>query len=84
MDRIPITPREQEVLTLIAKGHPNKIIAKELGITTGVVQQHAHHIYQKLNVTNRTEAVYRARQLGLLKEEDNGYMERTPAVLPVL
>ena len=52
-----LSTREQEVLTLLAKGFLYKEIAQQLGISTGTVRQHIHHIYEKLHVQNRTEAI---------------------------
>lgn len=53
----PLTDRESEVLGLLSKGLANKQIAIELGISEHTVKFHVSSIYQKLNVTNRTEAV---------------------------
>ncbi len=53
----PLTERELEVLGLLSKGLANKQIAMELGISEHTVKFHVSSIYQKLNVTNRTEAV---------------------------
>jgi DNA-binding NarL/FixJ family response regulator len=53
----PLTDRESEVLGLLSKGLANKQIAVELGISEHTVKFHVSSIYQKLNVTNRTEAV---------------------------
>lgn len=53
----PLTERELEVLDLLSKGLANKQIAVELGISEHTVKFHVSSIYQKLNVTNRTEAV---------------------------
>ncbi|HRG22602.1 MAG TPA: response regulator transcription factor [Saprospiraceae bacterium] len=54
---LPVTPRELELLQLLAKGLLYKEIASDLNITTGTVKQHIHKIYDKLQVSNRTEAV---------------------------
>lgn len=62
----PLTERELEILHLIAQGYSNAEIAHQLVLTTGTVKLHAHHIYGKLAVTNRTQAVAKARELGLL------------------
>jgi LuxR family maltose regulon positive regulatory protein len=62
----PLSQRELEVLHLIALGRTNPEIARQLVVATGTVKAHAAHIYRKLDVANRTEAVARARQLGLL------------------
>jgi LuxR family maltose regulon positive regulatory protein len=62
----PLTERELEILQLIAQGYSNAEIAHRLVLTIGTVKLHAHHIYGKLAVTNRTQAVAKARELGLL------------------
>jgi ATP/maltotriose-dependent transcriptional regulator MalT len=51
---------------LIALGRTNQEIARELFVSRGTVKAHTASIYRKLDVANRTEAVARARQLGLL------------------
>ena len=53
----PLTERETEVSNLLSKGLANKQIAAELGISEHTVKFHVSSIYEKLNVTNRTEAV---------------------------
>jgi LuxR family maltose regulon positive regulatory protein len=62
----PLTSRESEVLQLIAAGDSNQTIADKLVITVRAVKKHTSNIYDKLNVHSRTQAVARARQLGLL------------------
>lgn len=62
----PLSIREQEVLGLLAAGHTNQEIAQELVVTLETVKSHVGHILDKLGVTNRTQAVGRARELGLL------------------
>ena len=62
----PLSERELQVLRLISAGLPNRQIAQELVITEGTVKAHAHSIYSKLAVHNRTEAVARSRELELL------------------
>jgi DNA-binding NarL/FixJ family response regulator len=52
-----LSPREQQVLQLLAKGYFYKEIGYKLNISTGTVRQHIHHIYKKLHVQNSTEAV---------------------------
>ena len=62
----PLTPRELEVLKRIAAGDSNQAIAERLVITLSAVKKHTGNIYAKLNVNSRTQAVVRARQLGLI------------------
>ncbi|MFS0726139.1 helix-turn-helix transcriptional regulator [Paenibacillus sp. 1P07SE] len=62
----PLTPREREVLVLLAQGWSNKELALRLGLAEGTVKIHLNRIYDKLGVKRRTQAVGRARQLGLL------------------
>ncbi|WP_420644563.1 LuxR C-terminal-related transcriptional regulator [Candidatus Leptofilum sp.] len=62
----PLSQRELEVLHLLAAGLPNKGIAKTLVIAVSTVKKHLKNIYQKLNVHSRTEAIARARELGIL------------------
>jgi len=62
----PLTPREIEVLELLAEGLPNKAIADRLGISDQTVKFHVAQITSKLDVANRTEAVRKAIRRGLL------------------
>ena len=61
----PLTRRELDVLTLVARGLPNKSIAADLGISDQTVKFHLAAIYGKLGATNRTDAARRALRLGL-------------------
>jgi len=63
----PLTRRELEVLNHIAAGDSNQAIAESLVITLSAVKKHTGNIYAKLNVNSRTQAVARARQLGLIE-----------------
>jgi LuxR family transcriptional regulator, maltose regulon positive regulatory protein len=62
----PLTDREAEVLRLLAAGRSNQRIAHELVVTLDTVKKHVTHVLAKLGAANRTEAVARARQLGLI------------------
>jgi LuxR family maltose regulon positive regulatory protein len=62
----PLTERELEVLRLIADGLSNREIAQELVVAVSTVKSHINHIYGKLAVRSRTQAVARAQALGLL------------------
>lgn len=61
----PLTQREMEVLRLIAAGRTNRQIGEELYIGEETVKSHVVHILRKLDVTSRTQAAVRARELGL-------------------
>ena len=62
----PLTERELEVLGLLAHGLSNQAIADELIIAVGTVKSYTSHIYGKLAVANRTQAIVQARKLGIL------------------
>lgn len=62
----PLTPRELEVLQLLAEGLPNKAIARHLDISDHTVKFHVNAILSKLNAQSRTDAVVRATRLGLI------------------
>lgn len=64
-----LTPREMEVLQLIAAGASNQMIADKLVITVRTVKKHTNNIFGKLNASSRTQAVACARQLGLLPKD---------------
>lgn len=61
-----LTPRETEVLRLLAEGLPNKAIAVRLGISDHTVKFHVNAILRKLDAQSRTDAVTRAARLGLI------------------
>ncbi|PDW03265.1 response regulator [Candidatus Viridilinea mediisalina] len=61
-----LTEREHDVLRAIALGHSNREIANQLMITEGTVKNHVSNLLAKLEVRDRTQAVLRAQQLGLL------------------
>jgi LuxR family maltose regulon positive regulatory protein len=65
----PLSEREQQVLQLLAQGQSNQEIAQALVIVLDTVKRHVSHIFAKLGVTNRVQAVKRAHDLGLLDEE---------------
>lgn len=62
-----LTEREMDVLRLIAVGYTNQQIADELVLTLGTVKTYTSHIYGKLNVDNRTQAITVARKHGLIR-----------------
>lgn len=61
-----ISPREVEVLDLLAKGHANKVIARRLAISPNTVKTHVARLFDKLGAANRTQAIGKARALELL------------------
>jgi DNA-binding NarL/FixJ family response regulator len=63
----PLTPREMEVLDMLAEGLPNKLIAHKLAISEHTAKFHVNSILAKLNAGSRTEAVMRGVRLGLVK-----------------
>jgi DNA-binding NarL/FixJ family response regulator len=60
-----LTPREREILALLAQGRPNKLIARRLDIAEQTVKNHLSHIFQTLGVTDRTQAALWAQRNGL-------------------
>ncbi len=65
----PLSEREREVLQLLAGGASNQEIAQELVIAVDTVKRHTSHIFSKLGVHTRMQAVLQAREMGLLDEE---------------
>jgi two-component system nitrate/nitrite response regulator NarL len=66
-DSIGLTEREQKILSLIAVGHSNKLIARELKITEGTVKVHVKHLLSKLDLDSRVEAAVWAVKNGIRK-----------------
>jgi LuxR family maltose regulon positive regulatory protein len=62
----PLSEREREVLQLIAKGLSNREVAQKLFLSVSTVKMHTYHIYGKLDVHSRTQAVAKARAWGIL------------------
>lgn len=70
-----LTPRELEVLTLVARGFTNKAIGIQLHISDRTVQGHLAHIFNKLQANSRTEAVMRAVSLGWISQNAGAISE---------
>jgi DNA-binding NarL/FixJ family response regulator len=64
-----LTGRQRQVLSLIARGHTNKEIARLLGISQRTVKFHVAALFGRLRTTNRTETLARAFALGLVRPE---------------
>jgi LuxR family maltose regulon positive regulatory protein len=63
----PLSERELEVLALLQEGISNREIAERLFLSVGTVKRHTHNLYGKLDVSNRTQAIIRGQELGLLQ-----------------
>jgi DNA-binding NarL/FixJ family response regulator len=63
---IPLTEREQDVLNALAKGLSNREIAEQLFITEGTVKNHVSSLIDKLGVRDRTQAILKGQELGLI------------------
>lgn len=61
-----LTPRQMDVLGLVARGYSNKRIARALGLAEGTVKLHVAAMLKALGVVNRTQAVFEATALGLV------------------
>jgi DNA-binding NarL/FixJ family response regulator len=62
-----LSPREREILKLIARGLSNAEVARALSVSRATVRTHLEHIYEKLEVSNRTEAVTEGIRQGLIE-----------------
>jgi len=61
-----LTPRECEILGLLASGQSNKEIARQLEISPNTAKTHIASVFQKLDVQRRTQAIHKARELALI------------------
>lgn len=60
-----LTPREREIVEMVAEGLRNRAIAQRLGISEGTVKLHLHHVYEKLGVSGRVELLLRVQRSGV-------------------
>ncbi|HEV3304878.1 MAG TPA: LuxR C-terminal-related transcriptional regulator [Candidatus Sulfotelmatobacter sp.] len=67
--RVQLSPREQEIVRMVAKGHPNKVIADVLNISSWTVCTHLRRIFAKLGVGSRAAMVAQLLDLGVLSNE---------------
>jgi DNA-binding NarL/FixJ family response regulator len=65
---VELTPREREVLALLVAGHPNKQIARRLGISEKTVKGHLTNLFQRIGVQDRTQAALWAERTGALRD----------------
>jgi len=65
-DTLGISPRELEVLHELAAGHSNKEIADRLNVSPHTVKTHVSRLYEKLGAKRRTDAILKARELGIV------------------
>jgi DNA-binding NarL/FixJ family response regulator len=63
---LKLSPRQLQVLALLVKGRPNKLICRELDMAESTVKTHINKIFQTLDVHNRTQAVYAAARMGIV------------------
>ena len=85
-----LTPREREVLELIARGHANADIARQLHVSDATVKTHVAHVFSKLNLHDRAQAVVYAYETGLVQpgaaaravEQETTNPKPPPAKLP--
>lgn len=73
---VPLSPRELEIIDLIARGNSNKLIARQLGISDQTVKNHITAILRKLEVNDRTEAVVFALRNGWIRIDAPGVARR--------
>lgn len=78
--REPLTARELEILSLIARGLSNKKIADELFVTVSTVKGHSTSLFSKLGVSDRVNAILKAKELGHLKELGHREAENLRAI----
>jgi DNA-binding CsgD family transcriptional regulator len=71
-NRVQLSPREQEIVRMVAKGHPNKVIADVLNISSWTVCTHLRRIFAKLGVGSRAAMVAQLLQQGVLASDHRG------------
>lgn len=70
--RIHLSPRESEIVRMVAKGHPNKVIADVLNISSWTVCTHLRRIFAKLGVGSRAAMVAQLLEIGALTSDNRG------------
>jgi len=66
-----VTPRQLEVLKLMAKGHSNQRISDIMNLSTSTIKEHIHNIFRSLRVKNRSQCIVKAQELGLNITKEN-------------
>jgi DNA-binding CsgD family transcriptional regulator len=66
-ETLGVSDREFEVLTLLAEGRSNKEIANQLNVSPNTVKTHVAGLFEKLEASRRTDAISRARELGMIR-----------------
>ncbi|HEV7233211.1 MAG TPA: response regulator transcription factor [Sphingorhabdus sp.] len=66
IEHLGISPREYQVLEMLAAGHANKVIARRLSISPNTVKTHVAKVFEKLEVASRTQAIHKARELNII------------------
>ena len=67
-ETLGVSEREREVLELLATGRSNKEIARTLAVSPNTVKTHVARLFEKLEVKRRTQAIQRARELGIIRQ----------------
>jgi len=80
--RLNVSLRQYEVLVLLSRGHSVKGVGRLLGISEATVKTHACTLYRRLNVRNKSEAVYAAMRLGIPLELQGGAAATVPDTAP--
>jgi len=70
MGNVLLTTKEQQIVTGISQGLTNKVIAAQLSMSQRTVEYHLTKIFTKLKVSSRTEALLKAKEYGLLSEQE--------------
>jgi DNA-binding CsgD family transcriptional regulator len=88
MQRAALSARQLAILSLLREGWPNKMIARELGMSESTVKVHLRNIMRKMGATNRTQAAYKAATLpdpsvltGLVQEPLSRFVERSGDII---
>lgn len=76
---VQLSPREQEIVRMVAQGHPNKVIADVLNISSWTVCTHLRRIFAKLGVTSRAAMVARMMEIGTARDPVNSANHKSAA-----